>query len=65
MIDVNEIKKQAEAEVREEKMKAAKEKIKTLLKKKDQAMQVSLNIDKEIADAYATIGEGSTLQLAN
>lgn len=61
MIDVNEIKKQAEAEVREEKMKAAKEKIKTLLKKKDQAMQVSLNIDKEIADAYATIGEGSTL----
>lgn len=61
MIDVNEVKKQAEAEVREEKLKGAKEKIKTLLRKEDQAKQVLLNIQKELADAYATIGEGTTL----
>jgi hypothetical protein len=61
MIDVTEVKKQAEAEVREEKMKAAKEKIKNLLKKEDLAKQVLINVQKEIADAYATIGEGSSL----
>lgn len=61
MIDVKEVQKQAEAEVREEKMKGAKEKIKNLLRKQDQAKHVLLNIEKELADAYATIGEGTSL----
>lgn len=61
MLDINEIKKAAEAEVKEEKMKNAKEKIKNLLRKEDQAKQVLLNIQKELADAYATIGEGTSL----
>lgn len=59
MLDVNKVKAEAEAEVRQEQMVAAKEKIKALLKKKNQAQQIVLNIEREIADAYASIGEGS------
>lgn len=59
MLDLNEVKKQAEQEVREEKMKAAKEEIKKLLRKRDQAQLVLANIDREIADAYKLIGEGA------
>lgn len=60
MIDVNKVKADAESELREETMKVAKEKIKTLLRKRIQAQQVLGNIDREIADAYAEIGQGST-----
>lgn len=59
MMDINEVKKQAEAEHREEKVKQAKEKIKALLKKQDQAQLVLDNVKREIADAYASIGEGA------
>lgn len=58
MIDVKKIQQEAEAEIREEQTKAAKEKIKSLLRKKQQAQQVLHNIEREIADAYASIGEG-------
>lgn len=61
MIDVNELKKQAEAEVREEQMKNAKEKIKVLLRKKEQAKQVHANIERELNDAYAELGQGTAL----
>ncbi len=59
MIDVNKLKADAESEVREEKVKTAKEKIKALLRKKDQAQTVVNNIEREIADCYAEIGQGS------
>lgn len=59
MLDANKVKEEAEAEVREEQTKAAKEKIKILLRKKSQAKLVLDNIEREIADAYAEIGQGS------
>lgn len=59
MVDINKIKAEAEKEVREEKEKKAKEKIKDLLRKRDSAKLVLDNIDREIADAYKLIGEGS------
>lgn len=61
MMDVKQVQVEAEKEVRDEKMKAAKEKIKNLLRKKDQAQQVLHNIERELADAYASIGEGTAL----
>lgn len=60
-MDVKQVQVEAEKEVRDEKMKAAKEKIKNLLRKKDQAQQVLHNIERELADAYASIGEGTAL----
>lgn len=57
MIDVKKVKEEAEKELREEKMKAAKERIKSLLRKKDAAEQVLKNIERELADGYAELGE--------
>lgn len=59
MIDAKKVQEEAEKEVREEQMKAAKEKIKVLLRKKSQAKLMLDNIEREIADAYAEIGQGS------
>lgn len=61
MIDVNAVKSEAEAEVRKEKMEKAKDKIVGLIRKVESAKQVLINCEKELADAYATIGEGSSL----
>lgn len=59
MLDVNKVKSEAEAEVREESMKQAKEKIKVLLRKKAQALQVVQNVERELNDAYAELGQGN------
>lgn len=59
MIDVNAVKDEAEKELREEKMKKAKETIKGLLRKIDQAKLVVSNIERELADAYAELGRGN------
>jgi hypothetical protein len=59
MIDVKKVQEEAESEVRDEQTKAAKEKIKNLLRRKTQAQQVLFNIEREIADAYAELGKGS------
>lgn len=58
-IDMKKVQEEAEAEIREEKAKAAKDKIKTLLRKKDQAQQVLQNVEREIADAYAELGRAA------
>lgn len=60
MIDVTEVKKQAEQEHRDEKMKKATKVIKDLLVKRDQAKLVLDNVERELSDAYASIGEGTT-----
>lgn len=60
MLDVNKVKSEAEAEVREESMKQAKEKIKVLLRKKAQALQVVQNVERELNDAYAELGQGNS-----
>lgn len=59
MLDVNKVKAEAESEVRDEVMKTAKEKIKVLLRKKAQAQQVVTNVDRELTDAYAELGQGT------
>lgn len=61
MIDINEVKKVAEEEFRKEQMEEAKEKIKDLLYKKAKAQQVLHNIEREITDAYAELGQGSII----
>ena len=61
MMDVKAVQEAAEKEFREEQMKSAKGKIVVLLKKKAQAQQVVANIERELADAYAEIGQGSYL----
>jgi len=60
MLDVKEVQDLAEKEVREENLKAAKERIKALIRKREQARQIVANCEREIADAYAEIGRGST-----
>ncbi len=59
MLDVNEVKKQAESEIREEQCNSAKERIKVLLRKKSQAQQVVANVERELNDAYAELGHGA------
>lgn len=58
MIDVKKVQADAEAEVREEESKKAKEAIKSLLRRKNQAKQVLANIERELNDAYAELGRG-------
>lgn len=59
MIDVKQVRDEAEREIREEQVKKAKETVKALLRKKSQAQAVLHNIEREIADAYAELGQGS------
>lgn len=61
MIDIKKVQEEAEKEVHDEKVQKAKEKIKALLLKRDQAKQVLANIEREITDAYASIGEGTLI----
>lgn len=62
MIDISKVKLEAEAEVREEQTKQAKEKIKSLLRKREQAKQVLANVERELNDAYAELGQGTAPQ---
>lgn len=59
MIDVKKVQEEAEREVREEQTKKAKEEIKVLLRKKEQAKAVLANVERELADAYAELGRNS------
>ncbi len=57
MLDVNKVKEEAEREHREEAMKVAKEKLKLKFRERDKAKQVVANIEREIEDLYAHIGD--------
>lgn len=57
--DIGKIRLEAEKEIQEEREKAAKERIKVLLRKRDAAAQVFTNIERELADAYAELGTES------
>lgn len=63
MIDVKQVREEAEKEVRDEALKVAKEKVKALLRKKQAAQAVLANIEREIADCYAEIGTPDTAKL--
>ncbi len=56
-IDVKTVKEQAEAEVREERIKAAKEKVKRKLKEIDTAELVLRNLKRELDDIYAELSQ--------
>lgn len=60
MIDVNAVKAEAEREVREELSKKAKEEIKGIIRRLNSAKQVVANLDRELADAYAELGRGTS-----
>lgn len=59
MIDIKQVKEEAEKEFRDEQMKKAKEKIKAKLKEKDNAKRVLANIERELDDLYIEIGQDS------
>lgn len=59
MSDVKSIKAEAEAEIREEMLKKAKEALKRKLRDKANAEQIVANVDREIADLEASIEDGS------
>jgi len=59
VIELNEVKKEAEEELRKERMEKAKKGLKELLRKKEQAKQILANIDREIADYEAELGHGN------
>lgn len=58
MLDVKKVQEEAEKEVREEQAKCAKEEVKKLLRKREQAKQVLANIERELVDVYAELGRG-------
>jgi len=56
-VDIKKVQEEAEQEFADEQAKAAKEKIKSLLRRQADARKILANIDREIADAYATLGQ--------
>lgn len=59
LIDVKEAVKKAREEVNDELTGKAIEKLKNLYRKRDMAQVALANIDREIADEEARIGEGN------
>lgn len=59
MIDIKEAKEAAEAELREEKMKEAKTKIKSKLREISSAEKIVDNLKRELEDLYVEIGSNS------
>lgn len=60
MIDINQVKADAEKEVREEQAGKAKNEIKSILRRLSAAKQAVANIERELADAYAELGKSCT-----
>lgn len=57
MFDIKKAKDEAEREFMEEKVKAAKERIKTKLKSLDQAKKIVANLQRELDDLYIDISQ--------
>lgn len=57
MLDIKKIHEEAQKELQEETAKRVKEDLKGLYRKLDQARKVVRNVEQEIADALASIGE--------
>lgn len=55
MIDIKKVQEEAEKEIRDEKTKLAKDKIKSKLQEKDKAKKVLKNIERELKDIYADV----------
>jgi hypothetical protein len=59
MFDINAVRKEAENEIAAEKAAKAKSALKVKLRALDAAKQVVKNIEAEISDLTASIGDGS------
>lgn len=59
MIDIKQVKEEAEKEIREERMKVAKGKVKDKLTAIHKAEQIVANLKRELEDLYAEIGQNS------
>ncbi len=59
LVDIDAVEKEAQRQLQEEAKTKAVKKLKDLYKKKSDAEAIVRNIDREIADAKASIGEGS------
>lgn len=60
MFDAKKVQQEAEQEVADEQAKKAKENIKVILRKREQAKQVLANCERELADAYAELGRATS-----
>lgn len=57
MFDIKKAKAEAEKEIADEKAVEAKKRIKEKMKLRDQAKKVLANIEREIEDLYAELGQ--------
>lgn len=55
MIDVKKVQEEAEKEIRDEKSKLAKDKIKAKLQERDKAKKVLRNLERELKDIYSDL----------
>lgn len=58
-MNLKQLKKKVEAEMASEREARAKEQIKVIVRRLDQAKQVAKNVERELADAYADLGQSS------
>ena len=59
MIDITQVKVEAEKELREERMKDAKSRIKLQLTKIHAAKKIVANLERELEDLYVVVGQDS------
>lgn len=57
MIDIKKVREEAEKEVGEEKIETAKRQVKQKMKEIETARKIVRNLERELDDIYATIGE--------
>lgn len=57
MLDIKKVKEEAEKELREERETEAKEEVKDKLKALDDARAIVRNLERELQDLYAELGE--------
>lgn len=58
MFDIKKAKAEAEKELSEERVKLAKEKIKSKLREIDRAEKIVVNLQRELEDLYVELGNG-------
>jgi hypothetical protein len=59
MFDIKGLADECEKEVQAERLEAAKRRVKTKLREREQAKAILANIDRELEDIYAAISQGN------
>ncbi len=57
MFDIKKVQEEAEKEIMEEKLTVAKKRIKSKLNERESAKRILANIEREIDDLYAELGQ--------